>query len=117
MTALTLKADLAGSCRDVSCVPLAAVSNRSKSSALLDHLVGEREQPVRNLEAEGLGSLEVDYQLIFRRLLHVSGDRQRAMIRPFARDVFPYVFGCFLFFFPRTGCRPLYCGHRLVAKG
>jgi hypothetical protein len=66
MTALTLKADLAGSCRDVSCVPLAAVSNRSKSSALLDHLVGEREQPVRNLEAEGLGSL---------------------------RDVFPYVFG------------------------
>ena len=42
-----------------------------------DHLVGEREQPVRNLEAEGLGSLEVDYQLIFRRLLHVSGtDRE-----------------------------------------
>jgi hypothetical protein len=29
------------------------------------------------LEAEGLGSLEVDYQLIFRRLLHVSGtDRE-----------------------------------------
>src|SRR5262249_46553802 len=43
----------------------------------LDHLVGEREQPVRNLEAEGLGSLEVDYQLIFRRPLHVSGtDRE-----------------------------------------
>jgi len=39
--------------------------------------VGEREQPLRNLEAEGLGSLEVDYQLIFRRLLHVSGtDRE-----------------------------------------
>ena len=35
------------------------------------------EQPVRNLEAEGLSSLEVDYQLIFRRLLHVSGtDRE-----------------------------------------
>ena len=35
------------------------------------------EQLVRNLEAEGLSSLEVDYQLIFRRLLHVSGtDRE-----------------------------------------
>ena len=35
------------------------------------------ERPVRNLEAEGLSSLEVDYQLIFRRLLHVSGtDRE-----------------------------------------
>src|SRR5215813_5882132 len=38
----------------------------------LDHLVGEREQPVRNLEAERLGGLEVDRQLEFGRLL----DRQ-----------------------------------------
>src|SRR5262249_40524714 len=28
-----------------------------------DHLVGEREQPVWNLEAERLGGLEVDHQL------------------------------------------------------
>src|SRR5262249_20519165 len=36
----------------------------------LDHLVGEREQPVRNLEAERLGGLEVDAQLDFRGLYH-----------------------------------------------
>ena len=27
---------------------------------LLDHLVGERKQPVRNLDAERLGGLEID---------------------------------------------------------
>src|SRR6185369_13151596 len=31
--------------------------------SLLDHLVGEREQPVRHLEAERLGSLEVEHEL------------------------------------------------------
>jgi len=43
-----------------------------------DHLVGEREQPVRNLEAERLGGLEIDHQLVFGRRLH----RQVGRLRP-----------------------------------
>jgi hypothetical protein len=41
----------------------------------LDHLVGEREQPVRNLEAERLRRLEVDHQLELGWLQHgkISG--------------------------------------------
>ena len=35
----------------------------SRCAASLDHLVGEREQPVRNLEAERLGRFEIDDQL------------------------------------------------------
>jgi hypothetical protein len=35
------------------------------ASLLLDHLVAEREQLVWNLEAERLGGLEVDHQLLF----------------------------------------------------
>ena len=34
----------------------------------LDHLIGEREQPVRNLKAERLGGLNIDHQFDFRRL-------------------------------------------------
>src|SRR5262249_20551074 len=44
-TALTLEADLAGSRRDVSEVPQAVLSRRSKTVSLLDHLVGAGEQP------------------------------------------------------------------------
>src|SRR5215468_12165142 len=36
----------------------------------LDHLVGEREQLVWNIEAQRLGGLEVDHQLEFNRLHH-----------------------------------------------
>jgi hypothetical protein len=37
---------------------------------LLDHLVGEREQLVRNLEAERLGGFQIDYQVVLGRQLH-----------------------------------------------
>jgi hypothetical protein len=37
---------------------------------LFDHLVGEREQPVRNLEAERLGGPEVDDKVKLGRLHH-----------------------------------------------
>src|SRR5262245_33045816 len=37
---------------------------------LLDHLVGAREHAIRHREAESLGGLEVDHELIFGRRLH-----------------------------------------------
>jgi hypothetical protein len=37
-----------------------------QSIGLFDHLVGEREQRQRNLDAECLGGLEVDHKLLFR---------------------------------------------------
>src|SRR5262249_55717696 len=40
----------------------------TRDGSLLDHLVGEREQPVRNLEAERFGGLEVEHQLELGRL-------------------------------------------------
>jgi len=47
-----------------------------QKASLFDHLVGERKQLVRNLEAERLRGLEVDDQLEFHRLL----DWQRSAI-------------------------------------
>src|SRR5262249_5739722 len=38
-----------------------------------DHLVGEREQLVRHVEAERLGGLHVDGQLVLRRRLYRQG--------------------------------------------
>jgi hypothetical protein len=44
----------------VANVPKSAVSNRSKTLALFDHLVGQCQQLVGDFEAERLGGLEVD---------------------------------------------------------
>ena len=41
-----------------------------QSSPLFDHLVGEREQPIRHIEAERLGGLEVEHKLELGRLHH-----------------------------------------------
>jgi len=41
-------------------VPEAAVSNRSKTVALFDHLVGNSEQFIRHVEAECLSGLQVE---------------------------------------------------------
>ena len=46
----------------------AAIRLSQQHSCSLDHLVGEREQPVRNLEAERLRGLEVDGQFELRGL-------------------------------------------------
>src|SRR5262245_36348684 len=51
-------------------LPRAAVSNRSKGSALFDHLIGAGEQRGRHFEAEHFGGLEVDHQFKLRRLLN-----------------------------------------------
>src|SRR6516164_10031693 len=48
----------------------------------LDHLVGEREQLVRNVEAERFGGLEVDHQLEFNRLHHGKVLRLRSIQNP-----------------------------------
>jgi hypothetical protein len=53
-------------------VPKAAVSNCSKTAALFDHLVGEREQLVRDADAKRLGGLHIDHEFKPDRLL----DRQ-----------------------------------------
>src|SRR5437667_9017217 len=37
---------------------------------LFDHLVGQRQQPVRNGEADRLGGLEIDHQIELGRLQH-----------------------------------------------
>jgi hypothetical protein len=46
---------------------------------LIDHLIGAREQHGRDLEAERLGSLEVDHQLQASRLLDWDVGRFRSM--------------------------------------
>jgi len=51
-------------------VPQAAVSNRSKSSPLFDHLVGAADQRQREGDAESLGGLDVDDQLDLHSLLN-----------------------------------------------
>src|SRR5262245_34218343 len=46
---------------------------------LFDHLIGDREQPVGNFEAERLCGLEVDRQLVLDRVLHRKVGRLLAL--------------------------------------
>jgi hypothetical protein len=50
--------------------PATTACLRQGDSCSFDHLVGKREQPVWNLEAERLGGLEIDGQFKLRRLLN-----------------------------------------------
>ena len=44
-------------------LPILAIALTRSQSILFDHLVGEREQLRRNVEAERLGGLKIDRQL------------------------------------------------------
>jgi hypothetical protein len=68
-TALTLEADLAGSRRDVSEVPEAVVSTRSKKR-LFDYVGGGHLHDRRHREAERLRRFEIDDEFDLRGLLH-----------------------------------------------
>ena len=51
-------------------MPPCRVVPQAANSGLFDHLVGAREQRRRHVEAERLGGLEVDDQLVLGRCLH-----------------------------------------------
>ena len=55
------------------------MSNRSKTVALFDHLVGAGEQRGRRVETKGPRGLEVDGQLVFGRRLHQQVGRFLAL--------------------------------------
>ena len=67
-------------------VPKPAVSDRSKAPSLFDHLVGAAEQRKRESNAQRLGSIEVDDQLDFHRLLNRQVSRFGAVENPAGID-------------------------------
>ena len=66
MSALTPKADIDRGGWHVRFVPL-ATNAPQQTASLFDHLVGQREELRRHLEAEHLRGLKVDHKLEFRR--------------------------------------------------
>ena len=64
MSALPPKADMCAATRNVRFVPKADIAN------LFDNLVSTCEHGRRHGEAEGLGRLEIDHQLVLCRRLH-----------------------------------------------
>ena len=79
MSALPPKAAVERTSVDVAEVPKPAVSYRSKTAQLFDHLVGECEEPQRNIKPHCLGGPEIDDQLDSHDLL----DRQFGRIGSF----------------------------------
>src|SRR5215510_5777766 len=53
-----------------SMTAVSSIRVRTAHDNSLDHLVGEREQPIGQIEAKRLSGLQVDDQLVFGRLLH-----------------------------------------------
>ena len=50
-------------------MPIATYALRGKER-LFNHLVGEREQPIRDGQSERLGGLEIEHQVVLGRLLY-----------------------------------------------
>src|SRR5262245_27412572 len=65
MSALPPKADMCGAASDVRFGPKADIPD-----PLFDHLVSAGEDGRRHGEADGLGGLEIDHQLVLCRHLH-----------------------------------------------
>jgi hypothetical protein len=84
MSALAHFADSSRTSPEVREVPQLAVSNRSKEASVVDHLVNEREQWRRHLQASVLAGTGNEHLLLFLR------DRCRAA-RPHAGDLEDYL--------------------------
>jgi hypothetical protein len=64
---------LCGLNSDITQGPRSAISGREQMqqvAPLLDHLVGAYKERGRHFEAERLGGLEIDHELVFGRCLH-----------------------------------------------